>query len=68
MDILKAFLLSQNKIVTTLLILQVPVLVLLCAFIFMISRQMLDLEQNEMARLKSRGSSKMQIISIYRCV
>ena len=44
MDTLKAFLLSQNKIVTTLLILQVPVLVLLCAFIFMISRQMLDLE------------------------
>ena len=65
MDILKAFLLSQNKIVTTLLILQVPVLVLLCAFIFMISRQMLDLEQNEIALLKSRGSSKMQIISIY---
>ncbi len=41
------------------------VLVLLCAFIFMISRQMLDLEQNEIALLKSRGSSKMQIISIY---
>ena len=65
LEILKEFLLSQNKIVTTLLILQVPVLVLLIAFIFMISRQMLDLEQNEMALLKSRGSSKMQIISIY---
>lgn len=63
--ILKDFKLSQNKIVTTLLILQVPVLVLLCAFIFMISRQMLDLEKNEMALLKSRGSSKWQIISIY---
>ncbi len=65
LSILKEFLLSQNKIVATLLILQVPVLVLLCAFIFMISRQMLDLEQNEMALLKSRGSSKMQIITIY---
>lgn len=65
LPILREFVLSQNKIVATLLTLQVPVLVLLCAFIFMISRQMLDLEQNEMALLKSRGSSKSQIIMIY---
>lgn len=65
MPILKDFMISQKKSVATLLILQVPVLVLLCAFIFMISRQMLDLEQNEMALLKSRGSSKGQIIIIY---
>lgn len=65
LPLLKDFLLSQNKIVATLLILQVPVLVLLCAFIFMISRQMLDLEQNEMALLKSRGAGKSQIIIIY---
>ncbi len=65
MPILKEFLVSKKKSVATLLILQVPVLVLLCAFIFMISRQMLDLEQNEMALLKSRGSSKWQIIMIY---
>ena len=31
----------------------------------MISRQMLDLEQNEIALLKSRGSSKLQILLIY---
>ena len=49
----------------TLLILQIPVLSLLLAFIFMISRQMLDLEQNEIALLKSRGSSKGQILLIY---
>lgn len=48
-------------------ILQFPVLALLLAFIFMISRQMLDLEQNEIALLKSRGSSKKQIILIYFC-
>ncbi len=65
LPVLRDFILSQNKIVATLLILQVPVLVLLCAFIFMISRQMLDLEQNEIALLKSRGSSKSQIITIY---
>lgn len=65
LPILKDFMLSQKKSSATLLILQVPVLVLLCAFIFMISRQMLDLEQNEVALLKSRGSSKRQIITIY---
>ena len=63
--ILKEFKISQNKSVSTLLILEVPVLILLCVFIFMISRQMLDLEQNEMALLKSRGSSRKQILTIY---
>lgn len=56
---------AAKKVTTTLLILQIPVLALLLAFIFMISRQMLDLEQNEIALLKSRGSSKKQIIIIY---
>ena len=56
---------AAKKVTTTLLILQFPVLALLLAFIFMISRQMLDLEQNEIALLKSRGSSKKQIILIY---
>lgn len=56
---------AAKKVTTTLLILQIPVLSLLLAFIFMISRQMLDLEQNEIALLKSRGSSKLQILLIY---
>lgn len=56
---------AAKKVKTTLLILQFPVLALLLAFIFMISRQMLDLEQNEIALLKSRGSSKKQILLIY---
>ncbi len=56
---------NQNKVVTTLYILQVPVLVLLCAFIFMISSQMLDLEENEIALLKSRGAGRLQIVALY---
>lgn len=63
--VLKDYQLTAKKVSTTLLILQIPVLALLLAFIFMISRQMLDLEQNEIAMLKSRGSSKKQIILIY---
>lgn len=64
-SVLKEYKLAAKKVTTTLLILQFPVLALLLAFIFMISRQMLDLEQNEIALLKSRGSSKKQIITIY---
>lgn len=65
LTVLKDYQLTAKKVSTTLLILQIPVLALLMAFIFMISRQMLDLEQNEIAMLKSRGSSKKQILTIY---
>lgn len=65
LEVLRDYQIAAKKVTTTLLILQVPVLALLLAFIFMISRQMLDLEQNEIALLKSRGSSKKQIIFIY---
>lgn len=63
--VLREYQTAAKKVSTTLLILQIPVLALLLAFIFMISRQMLDLEQNEIALLKSRGSSKKQILFIY---
>lgn len=65
LSVLHEYQTAAKKVTTTLLILQIPVLALLLAFIFMISRQMLDLEQNEIALLKSRGSSKKQIIIIY---
>lgn len=65
MEVLNDYQTAARKVTTTLLILQIPVLALLLAFIFMISRQMLDLEQNEIALLKSRGSSKKQILIIY---
>lgn len=65
LPVLREYQTAAKKVSTTLLILQIPVLALLLAFIFMISRQMLDLEQNEIALLKSRGSSKKQILFIY---
>lgn len=46
-------------------ILQMPVLLLLCAFLYMISGQMLQLEQNEISLMKSRGASKGQILLLY---
>ena len=56
---------TVKKVDTTLWVLQVPIFILLAAFIFMVSRQMIDIEQNEIAVLKSRGAGKGQIFGIY---
>lgn len=64
-EILEAFKLTETKISTTLIILEVPVLALLCAFLFMISTQLIQLEENEISQLKSRGASRIQIFCLY---
>lgn len=56
---------KKTRIEASLFILQIPVLVLLCAFLFMISGQMYDMERNEISVLKSRGSSGWQIFRLY---
>lgn len=56
---------SIGKVSTTMWILQVPVFFLLAVFIYMVSGQMLDMEQNEIAMLKSRGVSRFKIIGVY---
>ncbi len=63
--VLEAFLLQAQKLNTTILILQTPVFILLAAFIFMVSRQILEMEQNEIAVYKSRGADRKQIVFIY---
>jgi putative ABC transport system permease protein len=62
---LEAFLTEDNKTAETLTILQAPILILLLAFIVMVSRQTIILERGEIAVLKSRGISKFQIICLY---
>ncbi len=64
-EILDGFEKKQLRIEATLFILQVPSLVLLCAFLFMIASQMYDMERNEISVYKSRGSSRMQIFGLY---
>ncbi len=64
-DIFTDYLKTTQKTQVTLWVLQVPIFVLLAAFIFMVSRQMLDIEQSEIAVIKSRGAGKMQIFGIY---
>ena len=62
---IELYLVNAKRVNVTMWILLVPIFVLLAAFIFMVSRQMLDIEQNEIAVLKSRGVSKRQIITVY---
>jgi len=64
-QVLEEYVGKEKKINATLVILQVPVLALLAAFLFMISGQMLSMEQSEISLLKSRGAGKRQIIRLY---
>lgn len=64
-NILESFEAKRIRIDATLTILQIPVLVLLCAFLFMICGQMYDMERNEISVIKSRGSSGGQIFRLY---
>lgn len=64
-DILDSFEKKRDRIQATLFILQIPVLILLCAFLFMISGQMYDMERNEISVMKSRGGSSGQMFRLY---
>lgn len=62
---LSDYLSMSKKVSVTMWVLQAPIFVLLAVFIFMVSRQMLDMEQNEIAVLKSRGASRRQLLTLY---
>ncbi|MBQ7057731.1 MAG: FtsX-like permease family protein [Firmicutes bacterium] len=64
-NILNAYGESAKRLNVTLIVLQVPVFLLLMAFIIMVSGQMLGMDQNEIAMIKSRGASRKQIMTIY---
>lgn len=63
--ILDSYQRKLERIQATLMILQIPVLIMLGAFLFMISGQMYDMERNEISVIKSRGSSGAQILRLY---
>ncbi|MBR5712616.1 MAG: hypothetical protein IKX54_03380 [Lachnospiraceae bacterium] len=64
-EIFEQFMTDSAKVKATMWILQVPILVLLAVFIFMVSNQVIDIEQGEIAMLKSRGVSRLQLILTY---
>lgn len=61
----RAFRAESGRISRTMWILQVPILVLLAVFIFMVSNQVITIEAGEIAMLKSRGVSRRQLIGTY---
>ena len=63
--ILEEYMDAENRISVTLRILQVPIYALLAAFIFMVSGQILSMEQSEISVIKSRGAARRQIVGIY---
>lgn len=65
LQVLENYMKKQGRIQATLVILQVPVLIMLAAFLFMISGQMYEMERNEISVIKSRGSSGAQIFRLY---
>lgn len=64
-DTLTSYVVKAQKVSVTLSVLQTPIYVLLAAFIFMVSRQMLSMEESEIAVIKSRGASKKQLLFVY---
>ena len=64
-DVVNNYTSKESRISTTLFILQVPVMLLLCAFLFMISCQMYEMERNDISVMKSRGASRGQIFRLY---
>lgn len=62
---LAAFELQSRQTGVTLTLLQVPIYLLLLAFIYMVSKQLLRMEMNEIAVFKSRGASRSQVLLVY---
>lgn len=55
----------EKQLTTTLLVLQIPILIMLAFYTFMIAKLKIDFESNEIAVLKSRGGSSLQVFMVY---
>ncbi|HEX3047648.1 MAG TPA: FtsX-like permease family protein [Bacillota bacterium] len=62
---LEEYQVKEKELKLFLLILQIPVLILLAFYSFMVSELKIDFESNEIAVIKSRGASGWQIFAIY---
>ena len=49
----------------TLLVLQIPLYLLLAFYVYVVNRKILQLEQNDISVLKSRGAGRKQIFGLY---
>lgn len=65
---IKAYNEKGSQLKNTLLLFELPVLVLIAFYIFMVSDLIIDGEKNEIAVLKSRGASRGEIFKIYASI
>ncbi len=65
LTILESYMHKEQRINGVLLLLLVPVWVLLGAFLFMISSQVYEIEDNEISVTRSRGGSGIQVFLLY---
>ena len=63
--LLEEFKANEKTVNVILWVLEFPILGMILAFIYMVSKQIIQGEKNEIAMLKSRGISKVQVIFIY---
>ncbi len=64
-EILKSYAEKASSLRYILLMLDIPVVLMLIFYLFMVSQLNIESEKNEIAMLKSRGASSWQIIRIY---
>jgi len=64
-DTMGLFTARTEHLSITLLVLQIPIYVMLALFMYMVTKQILLLDSNDISVLKSRGASRRQILGIY---
>lgn len=65
LDILSKYNLRQKNLKATLIVLEMPIIVMLVFYIFMVSQLIIEQDKKEIAVLKSRGASNKNIILAY---
>ena len=65
LSILQNYNIRYERMFTTLWILMIPLILMLVFYIYMVSQISLNYERNEIAVMKSRGSSNLQILRLY---
>ncbi len=65
LPILESYLQKERELKITFLFLQIPVMLMIGFFLYMVSQLITEREENEIAVLKSRGAGKAQIFLIY---
>lgn len=65
LELLETYQKDAQTVATLLWVLELPMLLLLLAFIYMVSGQILQMETGEIAMMKSRGVSRGEVIKLY---